>query len=46
MVPAKNSQYPIHGRFVFMRCLGENIFVVAQADPEASFLNDFGVIRL
>jgi hypothetical protein len=36
----------MHGRFVFHDCLGEHLFVVAQADHEASFLNDFGVVHL
>ena len=45
-VLSKGQEHPMHGRFVFYDCLGDNIFVVAQADPEASFLNDYGVIHL
>jgi chitinase len=45
-VESKGLQHPMHGRFVFHDCLGENIFVIAQADPAASFLNDYGAIHL
>ncbi len=45
-VEVQGMQFLMHGRLVFHDCLGENVFVVAQADPEASFLNDYGVIRL
>lgn len=45
-VEAQGMQFPMHGRFVFHDCLGESVFVVAQADPEASFLNDYGIIHL
>ena len=45
-VQSKGQEHPMHGRFVFYDCLGDNIFVIAQADPEASFLNDYGVIHL
>lgn len=45
-VAAKGTQFPMHGRYVFYDCLGENLLVIAQADPEASFLADYGVIHL
>jgi len=45
-VESKGQVHPMHGRFVFYDCLGDNVFVIAQADAEASFLDDYGVIHL
>jgi myo-inositol-hexaphosphate 3-phosphohydrolase len=38
------SDYSGHGKFVFYSSSGTNIFVIMQADGEAGFVNDFGVV--